>query len=214
MLHVRVWLALTLILSVRLYAANAAPLSATVTNTAIEVRNVTPGGEVALMTASIEGVGGLLRQVTGATVVQDNDGDGIVRFSSPRPIPFRSIWVAVDLESGRHVIAGPDGYTVTVLPFSATLLKKDTDGVLGLFNGEMVSAEMLVVRPKSGAWHLLTVEGAGSDGDKTHGKLGLLNTDAMPVGDSGPPPKHLKNGDILAVIDPGRMEVFVTEIGK
>ena len=197
------------------FAAEPAALQGTVTETDVEVRNATPNGDVVLMTAQLEAHAGLLRQIGGATRASDADGDGIVRVTPVRPIPLRSIFVAVDLESGRYLIAGPEDYPLAVVPFPSHLLQSDADGVLGLADQEVVSAQVLVVRPKTGAWRLVASEGGDGDADQTsNGKLSLASFDALPVGGSGPAPKHLRKGDILAVIDPGRMEVSVTEIGK
>jgi hypothetical protein len=199
-----------------IHAADAPPpLQAIVTASSVQVRNVSSGGEIVLFTAQLEATGGLLRQRTGATRVSDTDRDGIVTFKSPRTIPQRSIWVAIDLETGRSVIAGPSGYPINVLPVPTTLLKKDAEGVIGVIDDERRSAEMLVVRPKDGAWRVIAFEGSDNDGDQEeNGKLSLASSNAVAVGNSGKPPNRLKKGDVIAVIDPGRMEVFVTEIGK
>ena len=198
-----------------LFSADPPALRATVTSTGVEVINATPKGEVVLMTASVDSDGGLLRQVTGAKRFTDDDGDGIVRYAASRPIPLRSIWVAVDLDSGRYAIAGPEGYPLAVLPFPSALLQHDAEGAIGVFGNEMVSAELFVIRPKAGAWRLRAAEGGGGDADKEkNGKLDLAAGDAVPVGGSGPAPKHLRKGDIVVVIDPTQMEVFAGEIER
>jgi hypothetical protein len=196
-------------------AAEAPALQASVTAERIEVRNVSAGGEVVLFTAQLEATGGLLRQRTGATRVADTDGDAIVALVPPRRIATRSIWVAIDLESGRSVIAGPDGYTINVLPVPTTLLKKDAEGVIGVMDAERITAEMVIVRPKMGAWRIVASEGSGTDSDRSkNGKLSLASEDALPIGESGKAPRRLKKHDVIALIDPGRMEVFVTEIDQ
>lgn len=197
------------------FAADAPPLTAEVGANAIVVRNVTLSGDVVLMGVSVESAGGLLSELSGALRRTDDDGDGAVTFTLGRSIPFRSIFVLVDVESSRFVIAGPAGYDIATLHFPATLMKKDAEGVLGLFDEERVSAQMLIVTKKGGAWRLVATEGGAEDGDREgNGKLSLSNLDARPVSGTASAPKHLKNGDVIAVIDPGRMEVFVAEIGK
>ncbi len=96
-MHMRIVIAFALVaFTTPVWSASLDPLRATVTANGVEVRNVTPQGEVILMTASVEGTGGLMRQTTGATRVPDEDGDGVVTLSPPRPIPLSSIWVAVE----------------------------------------------------------------------------------------------------------------------
>lgn len=196
-------------------AQETRPLAMSVTPARVQVSNTTPAGRVVLFTASMSGTGGVLRQQTGAKSFTDDDGDGRVVYVSPAPIPLRSIWIAFDVETGRYTSAGPDGYPLHQLAFPSTLLKKDAEGVLGVFDNELLAAEMVVVRPKAGAWRLVALEGAAGDADKTrNGRLSLASNDAVPVAGNTAAPKHLKNGDVIAVIDTGRMEYFITEVGK
>lgn len=208
------FVALGILPGVRTAAADG-PLAARVDDRTVTVQNITPGGDVVLLGVGIESDGGLLAEMSRALRGRDEDRDGIVIFDAGRPIPFRSIWVAVDIESSRPVIAGPDGYELDILPFPESLTKKEAAGVLGIFDNERVSAQMLVVTRKGGAWRLVATEGSSADADgASNGRLSLAAADALPIGNSGPAPRHLKNGDVIAVIDPGRMEVFVAEVGK
>jgi hypothetical protein len=196
-------------------AQETRPLVVTVTAARVQVANATPAGRVVLFTASMSGAGGVLRQRTGAKSFTDDDGDGRVVHVSAAPIPLQSIWIAFDVETGRYASAGPDGYPLRQLAFPANLLKKEAEGVLGVFDNELLAAEMVVVRPKVGAWRLVALEGAAGDADRArNGKLSLASNDALPVAGNTAAPKHLKNGDVIAVIDTGRMEYFIAEVGK
>jgi hypothetical protein len=56
--------------------------------------------------------------------------DGVSRFELGRPAAQRSVWVAVDVESGEFVVAAPDGYQIVRRPKPARL--EVTDGALTL----------------------------------------------------------------------------------
>lgn len=184
------------------------------TETSVSIGGMTPAAQVVLFTASIANTHGFLQERTGAKIFTD-DSTGAFTYTSPYGIAPRSVWIAVDVETGRYVAASPSTDGFRLLPFPAQLLKRDTDGILGLFDNDQVTAEMLIVRPKVGAWRLRGLEGGRGDADRAHnGKLSLASAEATPVSGTDPPPRRLKNGDIIAVIDPGRLEVVIVEIGK
>jgi hypothetical protein len=209
-------LAVCLFFATAVFAAEAPPLSLNVDESALTIGNVTTGGDVVVLAVAIESTGGLLREISGAMRRNDDNDDGTVTIAMGRRIPLRAIFVAVDVESGRYVIASPAGYDPAILPFPTSFTRKDAEGLLGVFDIDRTSAQMLIVQKKGGAWRLVATEGSSADADRTNnGKLSLGNADARPVGGgNAAAPKHLKNGDIIAVIDPGTMEVFVTEVGK
>lgn len=206
---------LSIFFTAQLFAADAAPLVVEFGESNVTIRNVSAGGDVAILAVALESTGGLLREISGSFRRTDDDADGTVIIPMGRSIPLRTIVVAVDIESTRYKIAAPDGYEPVILPFPTELTRKDAEGVLGIFDAERISARMLLVTRKGGAWQLVATEGSRADADGSHnGKLSLANADARPISGNAAPPKHLKNGDVVAVIDPGTMEVFALEIGK
>lgn len=194
----------------------SAPASISFTGDTVQIAPVTPGGRIVLFAAALESSDGILGQITGAKMFVDDDRDGVITYRRNGGVPIRSLWIAVDFDTGQFGVGTPSNALEAFLPFPASLLKKDAEGVLGLYDREQLSAEMLIVRPGEGAWHLRALEGGSGDADKTHnGKLGLASAEAIPVpGISVTAPKKLKKGDVIAVIDPGRMEAFVTEISQ
>lgn len=211
-----VTLALSLLTPFAAFAADTPPpLQITVSTQDVRVTNVTPGGTVVFYSASIANDNGVLRQRKVAAMVTDTSGAGLVTYSDGKPIPFRSAWVAVEMETGRFVAGGPSGYDLSLLSFPTTHLHGDADGTIGVFDLNQVSGQMLVVRPKSGAWEVSAAEGGAADADHVrNGKLSLSVEDTTPIANSGPPPKRLKNGDVIAVIDPHRLDVFITGLDR
>lgn len=206
----------TTLVAVAAFGADGTPLQLTLDNTTVRVANVTLGGAVVLFTASLTTRESLLLQRTGAQTFLDSDRDGVVVYQRASRIPLRSVWIAIDIDSGRYSVATPPDFQLPPTTFPAHLLKHEADGIIGLFENEQLTAEMLVVRPKEGAWRLRATEGGSGDADRTHnGKLSLAAGDATPVrGTSSPAPKRLKSGDVIAMIDPRRLDTVITEIGK
>jgi hypothetical protein len=208
-------LLLTLLAPLAAFAADPPPLQIAVSNQDVLMTNVTPGGTVVFYSASIANDRGILRQRKVAAMVTDTARTGSVTYSDGNAIPFRSVWVAVEMETGRFVVGGPVGYDLSLQSFPVTHLHGDTDGTIGVFDLNQVSGQMLVVRPKSGAWEVSAAEGGMGDADHArNGKLSLSVEDTQAIGNSGPPPKRLKNGDVIAVIDPHRLDVFITGLDR
>jgi len=103
----------------------------------------------------------------------------------------------------------PEGYEVDHRQIDVSAIKKDADGLAEALEMDGITAELLLVRPKAGAWILRAREGAASDGDRVkNGRLTLLFESAEPLGGGkDKAPKKLKAGDVLAVLDPGRLEL-------
>jgi len=196
-----------------LSAADTPSLAVQLSTREVRVSNVSSGGEVVLFAASLINGRYGVHQRTGAKAFTDSDGDGVVTYVDARGISDRSVWIAVDVETGSYAIATPLGFALQRLPFPTTLLKKDAEGILGLFDHDMLRAEMLIVRPRVGAWRLAAHEGENGDSDKLHnGKLSLAAADARPVAGPTTPPSRLKRRDVIAVLNPGTLEVYVGEV--
>ena len=209
-------LLLTLLAANAVFAADPPPpLQIAVSTQDVRVTNVTPGGTVVIYSAGLANDGGLLRQREVGALVTDTAHSGSVTFSDGHSIPFRSVWIAVDMETARYVVGGPPGYEMSVRSFPTLHLHGDGDGTIGVFDLRQLAGQMLVVRPKSGAWKVSAAEGGPNDADHIrNGQLSLSVEDAKPIGSSGPAPKRLKNGDIVAVIDPHRLDVFITGLDR
>src|SRR5947209_1881214 len=121
----------------------AQPLQIDVSTANVRVTNVTNGGAVVLFAATLANDGGLIRQRGVATLESDTDRDGVVTYVDPRPIPFRSVWIAVDVETGRFIVGAPHGFDLHIVPFPSSHLREDADGTIGVFDLDRVSGTLL-----------------------------------------------------------------------
>lgn len=137
----------------------------------------------------------------------DTDGDGVITFT-PRRIPRRSVWVAVDVENGAYGIASPSGELPSPLPVGDEAWRG------GRTDLEVARRylEVLLVRPRVGAWTKRATDGGPQDDDGRYNGTSRLRLEKMDrlLGDSGGPPFAAPK-DLLVVVDPQSLQYFVRE---
>jgi hypothetical protein len=189
-------------------AAGVAPPALKFESAAVVATGVSPGGHVVWFSVAREPQGFISRVVRREEVVEDLDKDGIVTFPVEEGVPFKSIWVAVDLASGHFAIAGPPGYPLNEIPFPAGGVRPVGGFVRQLRNSRGV-AEILVVRPGVGAWGLSVGDGGEGDEDGANDGVVLADLwDAYAIGTGPPVPEQLSPKDVLVMVDPQQMEFY------
>jgi hypothetical protein len=145
-------------------------------------------------------------------VATDEDGDGKVRLDLSAEVPVRSIWFAVDLETGEATVAFPEDYS----PQEAELPAKAIPAALNRLDLERQLVYLVLVRPGAGAWKLRVGDGGASDEDgQPDGTLRAALARFEGLGPAPlPPPEHLSAKDLLLVIDPDRMEFMRFQVGN
>ncbi len=180
----------------------------------ISIANATPGSNVVLFASGLDGSRGVLRQRRLAQTVVANDA-GAATYMPKLAFPLRTIFVAVVVETGRIAIGGPADYEVQLRPFPTDKLKRETEGVSGISDADVARADLLVVRPKGGAWRLSASEGDSGDTDrKRDGKLALDFSTAVPIISGTAAPSRLKSKDVVVMIDSAHLEIYTTEISQ
>lgn len=196
-----------------LAAADRAPaLAMEVRDIGVVVENVTPGGEVVLLSCGKRATLGPTFNETKPRIVADDDGDGRVVLEEEVPSP--SVWIAVDAKTGALATGASPEFPIYVRPIEQTLYRKDADEqILALEEGRRRML-LLLVRPQHGAWVLRAREGEDGDGDnESNGKLLLTFEHATPFGNkTEKAPKHLKAGDLVFAVDLGHLDIFLGEV--
>jgi hypothetical protein len=155
----------------------------------------------------------LIRTGSFAPVDTDNDGD------IPIPLPNGStdlaVWSAVDFETGEFTVATPSG-VVGEIGFRGHKLNVNSAGQLRRLETEnLETLQILLVRPREGAWSLRGADGGRADSDGRNDMKFELDIESLqPLPGFGPPPKHFAKGDVLIIIDPIKGDVFATTVGK
>lgn len=193
-----------LLLAAPLPASPATPPELSFEAGAVLARGVTPKGRIVWFSVARE----ISRQ--SATIVPrieqkaDEDGDGVVRLELDQELPLRSIWFAVDLETGESAVAAPEGFPL----LEGGLAGKAIPAALNRLDLQSGFVYLVLVRPGVGAWRLRAGDGGASDEDgQPDGTLRAALASLEGIDPSTPPPpERFSPSDLLLVIDPNRME--------
>jgi hypothetical protein len=147
------------------------------------------------------------------TVIADDDKDGAVRLELDRPVPFQSIWVAVDLATGAAAVAVPEGYPLRQVELPGQSVGHG-GGQSDWVEDSRGYVDIVVVRPGQGAWGATVGDGGGADDDGAYDGRLVAALDRMRGLGPNPPgaPQHFKPRDLVVVIDPNRMEVGLRQL--
>jgi len=203
-----------------LLAAQPTALTATFGERSITIQGVTPGERVAVFGLSHEPLT-TRTPITPAIVVRaeiltDTDGDGVVRFDLPVPVPLQGIWTAVGLTSGVHRAFPTPGFEPRLIALVPELLRNDNAGQLSKLEWPFSEIDLFVVRPGEGAWRRYAAKFSGSDENRDNGQRALrLDVSSMiRIGDSPEGPQRFRNGDIVAIFDRRQMQYGILEVGR
>jgi hypothetical protein len=136
-----------------------------------------------------------------AQILQDTDNDGTVRIELNAPAPV-AVWMVVDMSTGGRTIATPAGVIVQ---------RKSLPGAALTHASESASASVLieqedpavcwVVRPATGAWRMIVMDGGNEDQDGlSDGSVTSSLESLQAVGSSPEPPDDFAPGDIVVTV--------------
>lgn len=192
--------------------AVAAPPAVTLEPQAVVASGVTPKGRVVWFSIAREISRRAATIVPRIELVADEDGDGKVRLDLGQAVPLRSIWFAVDLETGEAGVTAPEDFGLQ----EAELPVRAIPAALNGLDLDRRFIYALLVRPGAGAWVLRAGDGGALDEDGTAD--GTLRARLASFTGLGPsplaPPTHVSARDLLLVIDPNRMEFLRFQVGN
>ena len=198
----------------RATVAQVPPPALTFTGTSVAVSGLDRGGRVYVFSVAREPRGYVSRVVERDVTLEDTDRDGVVSWEFPRGVPWRSIWFAVDVGSGLVIVRPHPDYPAVEIQLPPENLKKDIAGNVTqlAFPGSVV--QFVVVRPGVGAWSAAVGARGPLDSGADPGTVTLATLHLFPrSGTTEAPPKHLKKGDIVLVVNSFRAEYAVATIG-
>jgi hypothetical protein len=180
----------------------------------VAVAGISPKGKAVLFSVAREvaddDVATVVRR---SQVLPDDDGDGGVKLDLGHDVPFRSVWVAVDLATGQVAAAAPEGYPLRLVNWRGVGIVRGNSHADRVEDARAF-AEVLLVRPGAGAWQLTVGDGsAGDDDGAADGKIAAALDRMTPVAGTDPPPARFDPKDVVVLIDPNRMELTVVQAG-
>jgi hypothetical protein len=215
MAQLRTPVLLVLLLCSMAAVAAAAPLSIAVDAQSVTVSNVTPRGAIVLLTCSRVGLRRSIGVVPATVLLNDDHGDGTIRYTPPAGVPFRSVWAAVDQSTGQIATAAPPEFPLIVRGLAAdTNLKKDVEGEIASLSVDIPRLVLLLVRPGAGVWVETVFDGQKGDSDPSLGRVTLTFEDLVTISGKDKAPKHLRKDDAVVAVDPGHLDLFVAQVGK
>lgn len=142
------------------------------------------------------------------------DGAGNAVLDLGKPVPRRSLWVAVDLASGAYAIAAPAGFPLVQTDLPAAALTSRSTAADQLAD-EADGSDLLFVRPGQGAWAALVGRGGqldeGLPGERTV-RVSLDRLDPIAAAFSSPPAKAAPR-DLLIILHPQTLSAAVAVVG-
>ena len=128
-------------------------------------------------------------------------------------MPVKSIWVVVDMTTGAFAASTPAAYPWAVetdFPTAGATFASDRASLVSL-QDDTQQLEVLVVRPKVGAWRG-TIRHDDSSSRDVAGVL-LTASDLAPWGKAPSSPGLLVSGDVIVGIDPDGFTYFARQLG-
>ncbi|MGH2628753.1 MAG: hypothetical protein ACRDHY_19110 [Anaerolineales bacterium] len=175
----------------------------------VVVSGLEPGSRVAWLSLTSEPRRYWVRDVR-REGIEPADAGGTARIGLGEPVPPRSVWGVVDLASGVAAWAAPEGFPIEEVVPEGKGFDRDDRGRLNRLLTRAVGLELLVVRPRSGAWALPVFDGSPSDRDgKPDGGLVAALEEGRPLLDGPVAPALLLPGDVVLGIDPKTYRVFI-----
>ncbi len=190
-------------------ASAPAPI-ATVTNTGLQVSGVTPGARVYGFNLGNERKTYYVDLTTRDTLLQDTDNDGALSWIL-QPIPARSLWFVVDLNTGGYATAVSSDFRAKRLPLRSANVARTPDRLTS--RGGIV--EFILVRPGIGAWQALVPGGSTADLRLHNNAVTVSLTSLAPgAGTTVPPPPTLQQGDVIILINTSRGEYRIGSLDE
>jgi len=136
------------------------------------------------------------------------DDGGQIAFPAEK-LSFQSIWIALDVTSGKYSIASPPGFSPRRMPTPPTAIAPDGRHI----RDDRPLINVFVGRKGAGAWLARAADGADADADgPKNGRVSAALERLAALGETAAAPQKLTPGDIVFVVDPRFMEFWSTEI--
>lgn len=166
-----------------LLTTSAGALSLSVSSGIVTISDVSPGGEVVLLSIAVRPSprGHFTTQQRSNQVLKDDDGNGIILLSitadEEDPRDFRA---AVDATSGALAVAAPEWRSIALE--GRGFDSGATPGVVRRLATRFHFVQALVVRPGDGAWTVTAGEGGvNDDGPPADGNIRLDVSKFLPL---------------------------------
>jgi hypothetical protein len=202
-------------------SAQPARFGISFTDTAIEVSGAPPGHDVLVFSIAREPGRYATNVVRRDKTLSGAPGTKNVTWDIGGTIPPRSIWCAIDLQTGEFDIKSPwqgDGaFDVKSEPqrmAEAPSFPRDGTDLTAIAH-ERADVFVLLVTPGRGVWILRSGDGGSKDEDSRSGKVLVLFSKLTPFATNGPPPpRKLSPNHTVILVDPVYLKMWSGRVGR
>jgi hypothetical protein len=195
-------------------AATAQPPKVALGGNRIIVTDVTPGASAVLFGAAQQfSSSGSVQLKRWQRSAADEDRDGRVELTLPEEISTQSVWIVVDSATGAVAVAAPPESRFRQLNFPDAVLRKNASGELDRFVSGRGMVDLLIVRPRVGAWAAFAADGHDSDADGVqNGRTSVDLSRGRSLVGRVPAPRQLTPRDVVVAVDLRRLQYYFTEV--
>lgn len=213
-------LILAVLLAARAHAAGRThakdvtnPPAVTFSGNTLQASGVTAGGTVVFYGVARTQINYYTAIVRFQTALTDDDNDGSVTYDIGQPIPLTSVWVVVDVSSGRYAVTGP---ATAIFPEvdvqSGSYQRNAVTGLVDRFSSAYRSVEMVYILPGSGVWALHAMAGGVLDHGSGSASTTVSITDAAPLAPQNTDQlTQFSGAGTLITFDDSRFDVAITQ---
>ena len=177
------------------------------------VSEVPPGHNVLVFGVAREAGQYYATVVRRERVLSPAPGERTATWDIGTPIALKSVWCAIDLQTGATDIAAPAGFALRRMT-DAPAFSRNGAGSLASIIHQRADVFVLLVTPGRGTWILRSGDGGKTDEDPQAGKARIAFERFTPFPGNPPPPRALAANDVVIVIDPVYLEVWSGQVGR
>ena len=193
--------------------ADPTRLSMTFSGTEVVVSGVTPKHQAVLVGLANEPMGYYANLVTFHELLEDTDGDGIVHFDTKSRVAWKSIWGAVDLQTGDFMVAHPERSRGRQIDFKGQGLGRDANGKFNKLEHAGQWLDVLLVKPTGDVFRTVVVDGGPLDEDGKSDNVIHASLSSMELArGQGEKPDEYRQNDVLFVIDPDELTMVAVKV--
>lgn len=175
----------------------------------VTVRGVSKKARVAVLAEARRPMGTYSQLSHIEAILTDDQANGFVVYDLKAPVPIRSVWAFVDVETGEVVVGTPGDFPKRQKVLADTSLKTSVSpDVSDFLETPSFMQSILVVRPKQDAWVIRASDVHGTG--KVNASLASFQSLSAKTKDL----KKFQNGDVIVILEPMTMQFSTTRIGK
>lgn len=187
------------------------PPTVTLTGTTVTASNVHPGGKVAFFGIGMSTLGFEAAARRSATIVTASDPGGVATLTLSQTMPFKMVWVVVDLYSGQYKLQTPAGFPLITSTRSWTV-RTAPNGTVKQLVGPSIHLDAVYVEGAN-AWTLQVYDNWPVDHAEEDGVIAIQASDFASVTSGVSAPTDFATSGLLVVVDRFDMSVHVQQFG-